>query len=71
MAEFRNIEFVQADVLKPEEQEFQDAIGSSDAVIHTVGALLEGDAQFDYRQIIREVEGLNIGRLPKDPLATA
>lgn len=33
-----------------------EAVSSSDAVIHTVGALLEGDGTFDYRQVINDIE---------------
>ena len=55
-ARFKNIEFVEANCLDPEDKQLIDNISESDAVIHTVGALLEGDSQFDYRQLINDFE---------------
>mmetsp|Transcript_33426 Transcript_33426/g.51310 ORF Transcript_33426/g.51310 Transcript_33426/m.51310 type:complete len:250 (+) Transcript_33426:14-763(+) len=55
---FRNIQFIQGDCLHLEDSVASDAIARSDAVIHTVGALL--DESSGYKQIIQDVESGNI-----------
>jgi len=67
-AGFKNISFAQGDCLDPEDQGLVEAVSSSDAVIHTVGALLEGDSLFDYRQVINDLEGGKI--FSRDPAVT-
>lgn len=54
--------------MDPEDESLNVAVSSSDAVIHTVGALLEGDSSFDYRQVINDIE---TGRVFKQDPAIA
>ena len=51
---FTNIEYIQGDCLKPEA--FKDFLAESDAVIHTVGALLDGSAPIDYRKSLDDIQ---------------
>jgi len=41
-ARFANVKFIQGDCLKPETLPESDELGQYEAVIHTVGSLLEG-----------------------------
>ena len=51
MAKFKNIQFVQADVLDKESDSLKDVLQDSDGVIHTVGALLDG-GPLNYKEVI-------------------
>jgi nucleoside-diphosphate-sugar epimerase len=51
MAKFKNIQFVKADVLDKDSDSLKDVLKDSDAVIHTVGALLDGGS-LNYKEVI-------------------
>ena len=65
MTKFKNITFVKADCLEPESDSFKDALTDSDAVIHSVGALLAPAGKFNYKDLIKDIETGDI--LKKNP----
>lgn len=48
-SKFKNVHFVEGDCLKPETYPMQ-VLGECGAVVHTVGALMEG---FDYKKVLK------------------
>lgn len=57
MAKFKNISYVQGNCLYPnDDTNLQDTVQKSDAVIHTVGTLLDGSSRFNYKDLIRDLE---------------
>lgn len=48
-ARFANVKFIQGDCLKPETLPESDELGQYEAVIHTVGSLLEGS---EYKNLL-------------------
>ena len=57
MAKFKNISYVQGNCLYPnDDAHLQDTVQQSDAVIHTVGTLLDGSSRFNYKDLIRDLE---------------
>ena len=69
MTKFENIRFIKADCLEPDSDSFKDSVKDSDAVIHSVGALLDPAGKFNYKDLIKDIESGEI--LKKNPFDIA